>query len=31
VYANAQRARHNWICAIETAEKQIKEGGDYAP
>jgi prephenate dehydrogenase len=31
VYANAQRARHNWIYAIETAEKQIKEGGDYAP
>lgn len=31
VYANAQRARHNWISAIEAAEKQSKEGGDYAP
>lgn len=28
VYANAQRARHNWICAIEAAEQQNKEGGD---
>lgn len=28
VYANAQRARHNWISAIEAAEKQTKEGGD---
>lgn len=28
VYANAQRARHNWIRAIETAEKETKEGGD---
>lgn len=28
VYANAQRARQNWINAIEAAEKQSKEGGD---
>lgn len=28
IYANAQRARHNWISAIEAAEKQSKEGGD---
>jgi prephenate dehydrogenase len=28
VFANAQRARHNWICAIESAEKQHHEGGD---
>lgn len=28
VYANAQRARHNWICAIETAEQQSQQGGD---
>jgi prephenate dehydrogenase len=28
IYANAQHARHNWIRAIETAEKQNKEGGD---
>jgi prephenate dehydrogenase len=28
IYANAQHARHNWITAIETAEKQAKEGGD---
>jgi prephenate dehydrogenase len=28
VYANAQRARQNWICAIEAAEQQNKEGGD---
>jgi prephenate dehydrogenase len=28
VYANAQRARLTWIRAIETAEKQNKEGGD---
>ncbi|MEA5097161.1 MAG: prephenate dehydrogenase/arogenate dehydrogenase family protein [Burkholderiaceae bacterium] len=28
VYANAQRARQNWIHAIEAAEKQSKEGGD---
>lgn len=28
VYANAQRARHNWIAAIESAEKQNKDGGD---
>ncbi|HTD04269.1 MAG TPA: prephenate dehydrogenase/arogenate dehydrogenase family protein [Undibacterium sp.] len=28
IYANAQRARHNWISAIEAAEKQNKEGGD---
>ena len=28
VYANAQRARQNWIRTIEEAEKQNKEGGD---
>ncbi|WP_151637006.1 prephenate dehydrogenase [Noviherbaspirillum aerium] len=28
VYANAQRARHNWISTIEAAEKQDKQGGD---
>ena len=28
VYASAQRARQNWINAIEAAEKQQKEGGD---
>jgi prephenate dehydrogenase len=28
VFANGQRARHNWICAIESAEKQHHEGGD---
>lgn len=28
IYANAQTARHNWISAIENAEKQAKEGGD---
>jgi prephenate dehydrogenase len=28
VYANAQKARHNWINAIETAEKQNRQGGD---
>ena len=28
VYANAQRARQNWIEAIEMAEKENKEGGD---
>ena len=28
VYANAQRARQNWINAIEAAEKPNKEGGD---
>jgi prephenate dehydrogenase len=28
VYANAQRARLNWIRAIEAAEKQNKQGGD---
>lgn len=28
VYANAQQARHNWISAIESAEKQRKDGGD---
>ncbi len=28
MYANAQRARHNWINSIETAEKQKVEGGD---
>ena len=28
IYANAQRARQNWINAIEAAEKQNKEGGD---
>jgi prephenate dehydrogenase len=28
VYANAQRARHNWIKTIEAAEKPEKQGGD---
>jgi prephenate dehydrogenase len=28
VYANAQNARHNWINAIEAAEKQNRQGGD---
>lgn len=28
IYANAQLARHNWITAIESAEKQRKDGGD---
>jgi prephenate dehydrogenase len=28
VYANAQRARHQWIATIEAAEKQNKQGGD---
>jgi prephenate dehydrogenase len=28
VYANAQRARHNWICTIEAAEQQNRQGGD---
>lgn len=28
VYANAQRARQNWMRAIEAAEKASKEGGD---
>jgi prephenate dehydrogenase len=28
VYSHAQQARHNWICSIEVAEKQNKEGGD---
>lgn len=28
VYANAQRARQNWIRAIETAEQQSRQGGD---
>ena len=28
IYANAQQARHNWISAIESAEKQNKDGGD---
>ncbi|MDE2428335.1 MAG: prephenate dehydrogenase/arogenate dehydrogenase family protein [Burkholderiales bacterium] len=28
VYSNAQRARHNWISAIEAAEKQQQQGGD---
>ncbi|WP_295760528.1 prephenate dehydrogenase/arogenate dehydrogenase family protein [Undibacterium sp.] len=28
IYSNAQFARHNWITAIETAEKQRKDGGD---
>lgn len=28
IYANAQRARQNWIRTIEAAEKQNKEGGD---
>lgn len=28
MYANAQRARHDWISTIEAAEKQNKQGGD---
>lgn len=28
VYANAQRARQNWIRTIEAAEQQNKQGGD---
>jgi|SRR5450830_11841 len=28
VYSRAQQARHNWISAIEAAEKQHREGGD---
>jgi prephenate dehydrogenase len=28
IYANAQHARHNWINAIESAEKQNRDGGD---
>ncbi|HTN64911.1 MAG TPA: prephenate dehydrogenase/arogenate dehydrogenase family protein [Burkholderiaceae bacterium] len=28
LYGNAQRARHDWIRAIETAEQQSIEGGD---
>ena len=28
VYANAQRASHQWITTIEAAEKQNKQGGD---
>ena len=28
IYANAQRARQDWIRTIEAAEKQNKEGGD---
>jgi prephenate dehydrogenase len=28
IYANAQRARHNWTAAIEAAERQSKDGGD---
>jgi len=28
VYANAQRARQNWIRAIEAAEQQSNQGGD---
>lgn len=28
IYANAQSARHNWINAIESTEKQNKDGGD---
>ncbi len=28
VYANAQRARQNWIRTIESAEQQNREGGD---
>lgn len=28
IYQNAQQSRHRWICAIEAAEKQNKEGGD---
>jgi prephenate dehydrogenase len=28
IYANAQRARQNWIRTIEAAEQQYKQGGD---
>lgn len=28
VYANAQKARHDWISTIEAAEKQTRQGGD---
>jgi prephenate dehydrogenase len=28
IYSNAQRARHNWINAIESTEKQHQGGGD---
>ncbi|MFZ6690886.1 prephenate dehydrogenase [Undibacterium sp. SXout20W] len=28
IYSHAQKARHNWISAIEAAEKQQREGGD---
>lgn len=28
IYTNAQQARHNWISAIESAEKQNNDGGD---
>lgn len=28
IYANAQQARHNWSAAIETAERQSRDGGD---
>ncbi len=28
IYSNAQQARHDWITAIESAEKQNKEGGN---
>jgi prephenate dehydrogenase len=28
IYANAQHARQNWMRAIETAEKQDRQGGD---
>ncbi len=28
IYANAQQARHNWICTIEAAEQQKQNGGD---
>jgi prephenate dehydrogenase len=28
IYTNAQSARHNWISAIESTEKQNKDGGD---
>ena len=28
IYSHAQKARHNWISAIEVAEKQQREGGD---
>lgn len=28
IYTNAQHARHNWISAIESVEKQNRDGGD---